>query len=195
MPKKYHDIGNGRLSKVVIDTALKRLGDLLQIKNRRIELVAAGGVISVLQFGSRNMTRDIDVIIPEKDKALLLELINQVAAEQNLPSGKHAWLNDGVSFFGLQTKSTNVIFSHSHLTVFSASWYELLGMKLSGGWRRDTDFNDAIHILREIGDRERKKTLTEALKYRNFSPFVDDETFTNRFNRTWCDAFESTVRK
>lgn len=190
MTKKHYDIGSGKLSKTVIETALKRLGDLLQEKGKSIELVAAGGVISVLHFGSRQMTRDIDVIIPEKDKALLSELINQVAAEQNLPDGKHAWLNDGVSFFGLQTKSANLLFRHSHLCVFSASWYELLGMKLSGAWRRDTDFNDAVHILREIGNSDKAKTLTESMKYRNFSPFVDDATYTNRFNKTWHDAFE-----
>ncbi|MEN9866113.1 MAG: hypothetical protein RL748_1703, partial [Pseudomonadota bacterium] len=120
--QKYHNVGSGKLSKNVIEAALTRLGDLLRERNTRVELVAAGGVISVLQFGSRDMTRDIDVIIAEADKALLTELINQVAEEQNLPDGKHAWLNDGVSFFGLTTKSTNLIFGHSHLAVFSASW-------------------------------------------------------------------------
>jgi hypothetical protein len=43
----------------------------------------------------------------------------------------------------LQTKSANVVFRHSHLAVYSASWYELLGMKLSGAWRRDADFHAA----------------------------------------------------
>lgn len=187
--QKYHNVGSGKLSKNVIEAALTRLGDLLQERNARVELVAAGGVISVLQFGSRDMTRDIDVIIADADKAMLIELINQVADEQNLPGGKHAWLNDGVSFFGLKTKSTNLIFSHSHLAVFSASWYELLGMKLSGAWRRDTDFNDAVHIMRAIGAGDRDFALKESMQYRNFSPFIDDVTFTKRFDRTWQDAF------
>lgn len=190
MANSYHDVGDGTLSKAVIEKALRRLGDLLRAENRRVELVAAGGVISVLQFGSRHMTRDIDVIIPEKDKVLLSKLIEQVAKEQGLPSGEHAWLNDGVSFFGLKTKSTNLIFNHSHLAVFCASWYELLGMKLSGAWRRDTDFNDAIHIIRAIGDKDKQYALTESLKYKNFSPHIDDQTFTKRFDRTWRDAFE-----
>jgi len=105
MQKKYYDVGNGTLSKLVIEKALARLAQLLQEQNKRVELVAAGGVISVLVFGSRQMTRDIDVIIPPKDKDLVAKLVDQVADEQQLPKGNHAWLNDGVSFFGLQTKS------------------------------------------------------------------------------------------
>ncbi|MET1254831.1 nucleotidyltransferase [Aliikangiella maris] len=99
MSKQYYDLGNGTLSKAVIEKALYRLAQLLTEKNKRVELVAAGGVISVLMFGSRQMTRDIDVIIPKKEKDLIESLVDQVADEQNLPKGKHAWLNDGVSFF------------------------------------------------------------------------------------------------
>ena len=190
MEQDFYDIGNGSLSKLVITKALSRLAELLKERNKRVELVAAGGVISVLIFGSRQMTRDIDVIIPTKDKALIVELVNQVADELKLPGGNHAWLNDGVSFFGLQTKSDRRIFEHPNLVVFTASWYELLGMKLSGAWRRDADFNDAIHILRQIGDKNRKNTLIKSMKYRNFSPYVDDPTFTKRFGRTWKDAFD-----
>ncbi|WP_289245280.1 hypothetical protein [uncultured Methylophaga sp.] len=189
MQKKYYDVGNGTLSKVVIEKALTRLAQLLKEQNKRVELVAAGGVISVLIFGSRQMTRDIDVIIPAKDKSLITGLVDQVAEEQKLPKGNHAWLNDGVSFFGLQTKSDKRIFNHPNLVVFTASWFELLGMKLSGAWRRDADYNDAIHILRQIGDKDRNQTLTRSMKYRNFSPYVDDQTFTKRFDRTWADAF------
>jgi len=189
MTKKYDNAGSGILSKSVIDKALMRLAELLEENNRQVELVAAGGVISVLIFGSRGMTRDIDVIFPQKDKNLIEDLVNQVADEQNLPSGKHAWLNDGVSFFGLQTKSDKTIFTHPNLTVFIASWYELLGMKLSGAWRRDADYVDAIHILRQIGDKNRNQTLSESIKYKNLSPFVDDLIFTKRFDRTWADAF------
>jgi hypothetical protein len=97
MEKKYYSIGEGLLSKHVIEKALNRLGALLKENNRRVEMVAAGGVISVLQFGSRHMTRDIDAVFPARDKALLRTLIDKVANELSLPAGKHAWLN-GVSF-------------------------------------------------------------------------------------------------
>jgi len=181
--------GNSTLSKMAIEKALWRLGDLLQEHKEQVELITAGGVISVLLFGNRQMTRDIDAIFPLSQKQILTRLIDQVSKEQNLPSGEDAWLNDGISFFGLQTKSNHVIFRHSHLVLYTASWYELLGMKLSGAWRRDADFDDAIQILRKIGSKDRIGTLKESMKYRNFSPYIDDETFTKRFNRTWKDAF------
>jgi len=63
-------------------------------------------------------------------------------------------------------------------------------MKLSGAWRRDSDFNDAVHILREIGNRDREKALKNSIRYKNFSPLTDDQTFEKRFDRTWKDAFE-----
>ena len=190
MSKKYYDIGSGKLSKLAIERALKRLAELLQQKNKRVELVAAGGVISVMFFGSREMTQDIDVIIPSQDRELIIELVDKVAEEQDLPKGRHAWLNDGISFFGLQTKSNRQIFYHANLVVFTASWYELLGMKLSGAWRRDADFNDAIHILRQIGQNNRAETLKKSMKYRNLTPYIEDLTFSKRFDRTWKDAFD-----
>ena len=52
------------LSRFAIERALHRLGDLLKERNRTIQLVAAGGVISVMQFGNRLMTRDVDVVMP-----------------------------------------------------------------------------------------------------------------------------------
>jgi len=192
--KHYHG-SPSTLSKMHIENALNRLGDLLQEQNEYVELVAAGGVISVLLFGSRNMTRDIDAIFPDKQRDLLIRLIEQVSQEQNLPGGKHAWLNDGVSFFGLGTKSNNVVFRHSHLTLYSASWHELLGMKLSGAWRRDSDFDDAIEILRKIGPENKSSILKESIRYKNFSPYIDDETYTKRFNRTWNDAYNGTTNK
>lgn len=188
--KEYYDIGSGTLSRPVIEKALMRLAQLLGEKNKCVELVAAGGVISVMLFGSRQMTRDIDVIIPQKDKALIAELVEMVASEQGLPSGNHASLNDGASFFGLQTKGNKKIFDHPNLVVYTASWCELLGMKLSGAWRRDADFNDAVHILRQIGRGDKEKTLKESIQYKNFSPHTDDQTYRKRFDRTWKNAFE-----
>lgn len=188
--KKYYDIGNGSLSRLVIEKALKRLAQLLSEQNKRVELVAAGGAISVMLFGSRQMTRDIDVIIPPKDKELIADLVETVAKEQGLPSGNHAWLNDGVSFFGLKTRSNKKVFDHPNLVVFTASWYELLGMKLSGAWRRDADFNDAVHILRQIGSKDKEKAFKESIRYKNFSPHTEDQTYKKRFDRTWKDAFE-----
>ena len=67
----YND-ESGTLSKMVIEKALWRLGELLQEHKEYVELVTAGGVISVLLFGSRQMTRDIDAIFPPSQKKLKL---------------------------------------------------------------------------------------------------------------------------
>lgn len=63
-------------------------------------------------------------------------------------------------------------------------------MKLSGAWRRDADFNDAVHILRQIGNGDKEKSLKESIRHKNFSPHTDDQTYKKRFDRTWKDAFE-----
>lgn len=94
-----------------------------------------------------------------------------------------------VSFFGLKTKSSNVVFSHPNLVIYSADWHELLGMKLSGAWRRELDVDDAVHILRRIGQADKSGTLTLALKYKNLTPHTDDATLAQRFERAWQAAF------
>ena len=43
--------GAATLSRAAIERALHRLGDLLKERKRTVQLVAAGGVISVMQFG------------------------------------------------------------------------------------------------------------------------------------------------
>ena len=62
----------GTLSKKAIEKALWRLGELLKEQQECVELVTAGGVISVLLFGNRQMTRDIDAIFPPSEKKILL---------------------------------------------------------------------------------------------------------------------------
>lgn len=177
------------LSRTEIEGALRRLGELLAARGKRVELVAAGGVISVLQFGNRNSTYDIDAVFPDRHKRLLTELIDEVARERGLPRGDSPWLNDSVSFFGLQTRSDNVVFNHANLVIYSASWTELLGMKLSGGWRRDEDASDAVEILKRIGPTDKDRTLQEAIKFKNFTPHIPDQTVTSRFNQVWQRAF------
>ena len=50
------------LTKHVLLKSLKRLGDLLKENGKKIELVVAGGVISLLVFNSRQLTHDVDAI-------------------------------------------------------------------------------------------------------------------------------------
>ncbi len=66
-----YNSGNSTLSKIAIEKALWRLGELLQEHKEHVELITAGGVISVLLFGNRQMTRDIDAIFPPSQKKIL----------------------------------------------------------------------------------------------------------------------------
>ena len=180
----------GTLTKSIIKKALIKLGDKLKEKNIKIDLVVAGGIISVLYFKKRESTKDIDAIFPNNpDKLKILkELIDEVSEEQNLEKG--VWLNDSISFFGLETKSKLKIFNHSNLVLYSAKWEELLGMKLSGAWRSDKDKDDALETLKRIKGKSKEEILKLAIKYKNAAPVIADKEISERFNYTWKKAYE-----
>lgn len=159
-----------QISKTVLLKALKRLGDLLKENSKKIELVVAGGVISLLVFNSRQLTHDVDAILLRGDigdKPILDKLIHQVADEYSL---RKDWMNDSVSFFGLSTKSNTVVFNHSHLKLFAAKWEELLAHKIHAS-RRKTDIDDAENILKRISGYTRDPLYKELLKYKPIIPF------------------------
>lgn len=59
----YGDTG-AQITKPVMVKALTKLGDLLKQKNKRLELVCCGGIVSLLYHGSRQTTHDVDVLFP-----------------------------------------------------------------------------------------------------------------------------------
>lgn len=61
---QYSSTGQ-QISIQTLTKALKRLGDLLQKENKRLELVCCGGIISLMYFHSRAMTQDIDATFPQ----------------------------------------------------------------------------------------------------------------------------------
>lgn len=58
---QYSNTGK-QISIQALTKALKRLGDLLQKENKRLELTCCGGIISLMYFHSRAMTQDVNVI-------------------------------------------------------------------------------------------------------------------------------------
>lgn len=97
---QYSSTGK-QISIHTLTQALKRLGDLLQKENKRLELTCCGGIISLMYFHSRAMTQDVDAIFPENpaNKQLLIKLIKQVGEEMGLAADeKSLWFNDSVSF-------------------------------------------------------------------------------------------------
>ncbi len=177
-----------KISKHKIDRALKRLGELLEQRNKKFDLTVGGGVISLFYFRSRQMTKDVDAVFPDSpaDRELLKDLINQVASELKLPD---EWLNDSISFFGLETESDVIIFRHSHLRLRAAKWEELLAHKIHA-FRRKEDINDARLILSEIRGFSKEKLFEELKKYEPISPHVPSDIFRKRFEELWQEISE-----
>lgn len=186
----HYDNSGIQIPKSILLNALNRLGDLLQEKDRPLELVCCGGVVSVLYHGSREMTHDVDVLFPNNAEAvaLLLDLIDQVGAEFDLEHGaRDKWLNDSVSFIGLVTKSETVVFHHPFLVLKAADWHEMLAHKLTA-FRGQRDIDDAVQFLKAIGSNDKTCVFATIGKYRPLVPQVSDLLFEHRFNQIWEDV-------
>ena len=82
-----------RLTRVEIETALARLGELALLRQTFIELIVMGGAAMVLAHNARESTQDVDTLIVRPQVARLVrEIAMQVSAEQHLAED---WLNDG----------------------------------------------------------------------------------------------------
>ncbi len=176
------------ITKEQLTNALNRLDELLHERHETIELVVVGGAISVLFFENRDGTKDVDTVYPPGKEQLMEELIQHVAAEQHLPND---WMNSSVTFFGVQTKSHIIIFQKENLLLYAAEWEEMLGMKLSGAFRGNKDIDDAMEILKQIGNTHKDETLEKVMKYKNFTPKIPDETIRKRFHFIWTKVFDS----
>ncbi|WP_299948203.1 hypothetical protein [uncultured Microbulbifer sp.] len=190
----YQYSSTGRpISIHILIKALKRLGDLLQQENKRLELVCCGGIISLMHFHSRAMTQDVDAIFPANpaNKQLLIKLIKQVGEELGLATDeKSLWFNDSVSFFGLETKSNVVIFHHPYLVLKAAVWEELLAHKVHAS-RHDKDIQDAVLLLKEIKGKDKERIYEAVKRYAPFAPHVPEPLLRKRFDRVWSLAFGS----
>jgi len=77
--------------------ALSQLGQLAEADGQFIELLVVGGGIMVMEFGSRNSTRDLDaVVINSIEPSKVRAYAEKVAIERNWPLD---WLNDGMKGF------------------------------------------------------------------------------------------------
>lgn len=182
----YNDTGK-QISRDIVFKALTRLGDLLGENGRRAELVCCGGVVSVLHLGSRHMTHDVDVLFPDNLHLteLVKKLVDDVGAELGLEHGpRDKWLNDSVSFIGLQSRSQTIVFQHPHLVLKAADWHEMLAHKLTA-FRGNRDISDAVHYLKEIPSKNKQEVFRTVSDYRPFVPRVEDSQFAARFDQIW----------
>lgn len=165
--------------KTLCEYCQKRFGSAWKSAERESDITVAGGVISLFVFKSRNATHDIDAIFPDnpRKRNLLKKLIAQVADEMKL---ERTWLNDSLSFFGLETKSNLIVFRHSHLLLRAAEWEELLAHKINA-FRSKDDINDATLILKELKAFKKEELFCNIKKYKPISPHITDEKFRERF--------------
>lgn len=183
----YRSESPSQLTASTVRQALDRLGDLLASKNLRLELVCCGGVVSVLYHGSRQMTHDVDVLFPNNPRlvSVLTQLADQVGAEMRLEHGHtDRWLNNGISFFGLQTQSNVVVFRHPNLVLKAADWHEMLAHKLTA-FRGDRDISDAKRFLEEIQSKDMDAVRKKVAQYRPITPRIADAEFERRFGQVW----------
>jgi hypothetical protein len=137
------------LTKQDVIDALTRLGQLAQKQNETIELVLVGGSLMVLLFGTRESTRDVDVLIlAPPDIKRVRDMAKSVASERNWPDD---WLNDAAKGFMIGLSQGPVVFSSPGIVVRRPAIEQLLAMKLSA-WRDDVDIADARRLLQELPD-------------------------------------------
>ena len=163
--------------------ALNRLGDVLADHGKHFELTCAGGIVSLLYFRSRDHIGDIDAIFPEPWEGLgvLKSSIKTVQDELSLPDD---WINDSMMFFGVDTKSDNVIFNHPNLKLIAADWNELLAHKLNA-YRSDLDIKDAVLILKEANPPDKELFWNSVVEYKPITPKISLNEFRRRFDEVW----------
>ena len=134
------------ISREEIVGALERLGQLAETENEQIELLLVGGALMVLEFGTREATRDVDAVtvLPEEAHRVR-KWAETVAAELGWPAD---WLNDGAKGFLVGTSAGPVVLSAPGIRVRRPSVAQLLAMKLCA-WRDDVDIADASRLLQE----------------------------------------------
>ena len=83
-----------KLTKQEIASALGRLSELAASEGVRLEMTLYGGVVMLLAYNARQVTKDVDAIVHPPDVAR--RLVARVAGERGLHDG---WLNDDVKQF------------------------------------------------------------------------------------------------
>ena len=135
------------LNKQEVIAALKRLGELAAAQGHVLNLLLVGGGIMVLVFGTREATRDLDVVVlPPSDAGEMRALAEKVAQERGWPKD---WLNDAAKGFMVGLSAGPVVFASSGIEVRRPAVEQLLAMKLCA-WRDDVDIADGRRLLAEL---------------------------------------------
>ncbi len=153
----------------------KRLGG----RNVPVEIILIGGAAVIESYSFREMTTDIDAILPEV--SIMKEAINRVGDRFGLPNG---WLNadftktasysHSLSQYSVPYRTFNQV-----LNVRIVTSEYLIAMKLRSGRKYKNDLSDIIGILMEqeaSGNPITKDKLDSAVRrlYGGWEDFTED---------------------
>lgn len=122
-------MGSADLNPSKIERSLTALGN--ELKKLKIvgELIICGGAVMLLEYNSRNTTKDIDGIYSPSTE--MKELIRKIAHKHELPED---WLNDSVKYSKsyIRDLRTNSKFHrrYGNLVVYKADIEQMIAMKL-----------------------------------------------------------------
>ncbi len=185
----YSDIA---FTKKNVDIYLKELGKEYKRINGRgtpAEIILIGGASILVNYGFRDMTNDIDVLMHAA--STMKEAILNVADKYGLPDD---WLN---SDFKKTTSFTFKLFEYSKyyktfygvLTVRVISGEYLIAMKMVSGREYKKDMSDIIGILAEH-ETLGKPISMEQIKTASVNLYGDWEKVTERVRTFVEEAFE-----
>lgn len=140
---------------------LTRLGELAQAQGFNIELTLMGGAVMVLEFRTRESTRDIDaLILSPREAHKVRELVKQVASEKGW---NEDWMNDAAKGYLVGLSMGQVLFNAPGIIARAPAREQMLAMKLSA-WRDDVDISDARRILQELAPARSKDEIWKSVE-------------------------------
>ena len=152
---------NRTLTREQIVAALQSLSDELGKQSITGEICLFGGMVMVLAFNARLMTKDVDALF--QPAQIIRDLSSRIAEEHHLPAN---WLNDGVKGFVSvrhETTAGNLPqFPHLRLTMPVPEY--LLAMKcmasrIGGTTDEPSDVADVIFLIRHLQLKSPKQVL------------------------------------
>ena len=146
---------------------LKKAGDILKTP---ITLVVVGGIISVLKFGNREMTHDIDCVqlIGEGN---LNDIMDKLNSELNISISK--FFNSAAKGFGKYNPvEPDILFEHNNLKLVPGSWYVQIINKLKRLGKTDTE--DIQVILNYLHN---EKLISQEIIKQNLLSYIEDDYY------------------
>jgi predicted nucleotidyltransferase len=153
---------------------LSRVGALAVIRGVDLQLTTVGGAAVALLFGTRRVTRDIDVVEVQPSREILDEIATAIAHEEGLPA---RWLSDEAARFVRVVSKGPLLFEGPGIRVHAVSLEQLLASKLDA-MRDDVDRLDAVIVAARLGLAQSSLELAIA-------PYLRPE----RYKRA-CDELE-----